>query len=305
MRDFRREVKAASELAAILPATEFSWSLTRHLQFRHCERGYFLKYYFAQGGWDRYAESAVRLAYAAKKSVSYAQWLGDLTNRALKESFDSIRFLSPGRRFRRFRDHFEDCILVELDRIGEADIHDFPLHGSDLLRKARFDLAGAFRCLCSSPVFEMLLKMQRSNFINRNEDYECYCDGTRIWFDPGVRWQEPGCRSSLRIQYSPFAEELCRSAADLFAYYIRNRFGAEKAVSFFLAREEEDWQAYRFCGNAEFAEKMIRKSIAAMKEKILPGNMVRCSDFPELGVSEACRGCKYCEACAALREIGV
>lgn len=52
MRNFRREVSAASDFSTELPETEFSWSLTRHLRFLRCERAYFLHYYAAQGGWD-------------------------------------------------------------------------------------------------------------------------------------------------------------------------------------------------------------------------------------------------------------
>ncbi len=303
MRDFRREVTAASESASELPATEFSWSLTRHRLFRRCERGYFLHYYFAQGGWDRYADELVHQVYAAKKSVSYAGWLGDLTNRILEEAFDRVRFLTPGGRLRRFRNCFEDYILEEFGQVGEMVPFDFALPPEDLLRKAKFDVAGAFRCLVSSQVFQLLLRLQRSNFIHRNEEYEFYCDGVRIWFDPGLRWQEPGCRCSLRIQYSPFEEEICRMTADLFACYSRERFQAENTISFFIARDGEEWRVFSFHGSAESAEELMRGSIALMKRKIRPGNVVLLSDFPEIGLPDVCRGCRYCDVCPLLREL--
>ncbi len=303
MRDFRREVTAASESSAELPATEFSWSLTRHRLFRRCERGYFLHYYFAQGGWDRYADDLVHRAYAAKKSVSYAQWLGDLTNRVLEEAFDRVRFLSPGARLRRFRNCFEDYMLDELGRVGDVSLFDFSLPEADLLCKAKFDVAGAFRCLVSSPEFGMLLRLPRSNFIHRNEEYEFYCDGVRIWFDPGIRWQEPGCRCSLRILYSPFEEELCRTTADLFACYSRERFQSENTISFFIVRDGEEWKAVSFHGNAGCAEDLMRGSIARMKGKLRPGNVVVLSDFPEIGLEDVCCECRYSRICPLLREL--
>ena len=303
MRDFRREVSAASESAAELPATEFSWSLTRHRLFRRCERAYFLHYYFAQGGWDRYADDLVRQVYDAKKSASYAYWLGDLTNRMLEEALDRVRFLAPGARLRRFRNCFEDCMLEEFDRIDGRTLFDFPLPETDLIRKAKADVAGAFRCLVSSPGFQMVLRLQRSNFIHRNEEFEFYCDGTRIWFDPGVRWQEPECRCSLRILYPPFEEELCRTAADLFACYCRERFRMENTISFFLARDGEEWKEFSFHGNADYAESLMRGSIALMKQKIRPGNVVVLSDFPEIGLPDVCRECRYSNVCPLLREL--
>ncbi len=303
MRDFFREIKTASESAAELPATEFSWSLTRHRLFRRCERAYFLHYYFAQGGWDRYADELVRQAYAAKKSVSYAHWLGEVTNRVLEEALDRVRFLTPGARLRRFRNCFEDYMLEEFDRIGETKVFDFPLPEEDLLRRAKRDAAGAFRCLASSDAFRLLLRQQQSNFILRNEEYEFYCGGTRIWFDPGIRWQEPGCRCSLRILYSPFDEEVCRTTADLFACYSRERFQEENTMSFFVARDGETWRLFSFHGSALFAEELMRGSIALMKRKIRPGNVVVLSDFPEIGLPDVCLECRFSQVCPLLREL--
>ena len=222
---------------------------------------------------------------------------------SLEEAFDRVRFLSPGARLRRFRNCFEDYMLDELGRVGDVSLFDFSLPEADLLCKAKFDVAGAFRCLVSSPEFGMLLRLPRSNFIHRNEEYEFYCDGVRIWFDPGLRWQEPGCRCSLRIQYSPFEEEICRMTADLFAWYSRERFQAENTISFFIARDGEEWRVFSFHGSAESAEELMRGSIALMKRKIRPGNVVVLSDFPEIGLEDVCCECRYSRICPLLREL--
>ena len=303
MRNFLREIKAASELDPELPATEFSWSLSRHERFRRCERGYFLHYYFAQGGWDRYADSLVHMAYAAKKSLSYTWWLGEVTNRVLEEAVDRVRFLAPGARLRRFRNCFEDYLLEEFDHLDSVRLFDFPLPAEDLLRKAQFDAAGAFRMLVSSSVFGMLLRQQRSNFLHRNEEYEAYCDGVRVWFDPGLRWEEPGTRCSLRILYSQYEEESCRQAADLFSWYSRERFGSGNTLSFFLARDGEEWKIFSLSGHAGSAEELMRESMVRMKRKIRPGGTVLLSDFPEIGLPEVCRECRFVQVCSLLREL--
>ena len=85
MRNFRREVAAASESPVELPETEFSWSLTRHLRFLHCERGYFLHYYAAQGGWDRYADSVAAAVYRGKKTLLLPEWLEERMDRRRKD----------------------------------------------------------------------------------------------------------------------------------------------------------------------------------------------------------------------------
>ena len=82
MRDFRREVSAASDFSTEFPETEFSWSLTRHLRFLRCERAYFLHYYAAQGGWDGWADPVISAIYRGKKAKLYAEWLGELMDAA-------------------------------------------------------------------------------------------------------------------------------------------------------------------------------------------------------------------------------
>lgn len=67
MRDFRREVSAASDFSTEFPETEFSWSLTRHLRFLRCERAYFLHYYAAQGGWDGWADPVISAIYRGEE----------------------------------------------------------------------------------------------------------------------------------------------------------------------------------------------------------------------------------------------
>ena len=98
MRDFRREVSAASDFSTEFPETEFSWSLTRHLRFLRCERAYFLHYYAAQGGWDGWADPVISAIYRGKKAKLYAEWLGELMDAAWKAACVSFRNrCAPGR----------------------------------------------------------------------------------------------------------------------------------------------------------------------------------------------------------------
>ena len=115
MRNFRREVAAASESPVELPETEFSWSLTRHLRFLHCERGYFLHYYAAQGGWDRYADSVAAAVYRGKKTLLLPEWLEERMDQAWKSVLDRIRFLPEKMRQRAFRYRLERRLLEDLE----------------------------------------------------------------------------------------------------------------------------------------------------------------------------------------------
>ena len=137
----------------------------------------------------------------------------------------------------------------------------------------------------------------------RLEEYEAYCDGVRVWFDPGLRWEEPGTRCSLRILYSQYEEESCRQAADLFSWYSRERFGSGNTLSFFLARDGEEWKIFSLSGHAGSAEELMRESMVRMKRKIRPGGTVLLSDFPEIGLPEVCRECRFVQVCSLLREL--
>ena len=178
MRDFRREVTAASEFSEELPCTEFSWSLTRHLRFLRCEREYFLHYYAAQGGWDRYADSLVAAVYRGKKTKLYTEWLGDLMDEAWKTVLDRVRFIPETMRLRAFRRRLEEFLFGQLTRKtaeaasgapGYLPFPDFELPPDDLFRKARHDLAEALTFCFSTQLPVSAVHFQRPNRINRNQ----------------------------------------------------------------------------------------------------------------------------------------
>ena len=302
MRDFRREIETASECSVELAETEFSWSLSRHFLFRRCERAYFLHYYFAQGGWDSGADPVVCDAYAAKKLNTLESWLGSETDRVFRESLDRVRMIEPQMRLFCFRKEMNLRLAHLKYRIPEEGFLNFDLPEEDAVRKIEYELRNSFRCFMSSQIPEILLRMQRSNRINRNMDYEFYLDETRIWQNPGIMWQEPGMHCSFRIHYLPFQEEFCRCAADLFAFYCGTLFHEDMSLSIMLAREGNEWQEFRFTGNAKRGREFAESSIAEMKSRVRPGKTVYIADFPECGIPEICSECRYKTVCSILRE---
>ena len=175
MRDFRREVSAASDFSTEFPETEFSWSLTRHLRFLRCERAYFLHYYAAQGGWDGWADPVISAIYRGKKAKLYAEWLGELMDAAWKAVLDRVRFIPEPMRARAFRRRLEEHLFARMtERVREAaespdyiPFPDFELPPDDLFRKARHDLAEALEFAFSTQYPSAILHFQRPNRINR------------------------------------------------------------------------------------------------------------------------------------------
>jgi len=302
MRNFRREIETASELAIELAATEFSWSLTRHNLFRRCERAYFLHYYFAQGGWDPGADAVVKEAYAAKKRQSYESWLGNEVDRILKESLDRVRLVVPLLRPYRFRKELESRLVRLKRKALNISFYDFPLPEDDLVRRIDYDLRNSFRFFLGTSVPEILLKMQKSNRINRNMDYEFYEGDIRIWQNPGVMWQEPGSHCSFRVQYRSFAEEGARQMSDIFAYYCSRLFHESMSLSIFICQDGPDWQEFHFTGNPFLGRELVEASMDRMRKKIRRGNVVYIADFPECGLTEICSECRYRLTCSILRE---
>lgn len=302
MRNFRREIDTASECSVELAETEFSWSLSRHLLFRCCERAYFLHYYFAQGGWDPEADPVVREAYAAKKFETLEFWLGRETDRIFRESLDRIRLIPLPIRMAAFRKELEYLLSHLKYRIPEEGFLHFGLSREDAVRKVEYELRNAFRCFQGSQIPEILLKMQRSNRINRNMDYEFYLNDVRIWQNPGVMWQEPGMHCCFRILYMPFQEEICRAAADLFALYCETLFLDDVSLTAVISCDDGEWREFRFTGSAKFGRELAESSIAEMKSRIRSGKTVYIADFPECGNPEICSQCRYKTVCAILRE---
>ncbi len=312
MRNFRREISTASDFTLELPETEFSWSLTRHLRFLHCERGYFLHYYAAQGGWDVFADPAVAAVYRGKKTLLFPEWLEEQMDEAWKTALDRVRFLPEKLRPRAFRRRLEQLLLEALERKTEElasdspeklPFPDFPLPPEDLFRKGRHDLSEALNFCFSTQIPSSVIRFQKPNRINLNEEYESYFDGIRIWSNPGVFWSEPEMRCSMRFSFRETERSVLQAGADLFAWYIRENFRETAAVSFFFLPENGHWNGLEISGDPDRAEELMGESIAWMRSRIRPGNVVCASDFPECGIPELCRVCRFNLACSLVREL--
>ena len=87
MRDFEREVMNAAGPLPPIRTEEFSWSLARHYLFNFCRRGYFIRYYLAQGGWDAYSHTLAREAYFSKYLIPFDTWLSRTLRDSIRETF--------------------------------------------------------------------------------------------------------------------------------------------------------------------------------------------------------------------------
>lgn len=110
-------------------------------------------------------------------------------------------------------------------------------------------------------------------------------------------------RCSLRFSFREAEPVIFQTGADLFAWYVRESFGENRTASFFFAPERGRWNCYEYSGSADRAEELMAESIVRMRAKIRPGNVVYFADFPECGVPELCRFCRFNLACAFFREL--
>ena len=74
---------------------KFSWSFSRLKLFDECLRQYYLNYYGSWGGWKQEGDSEARLAYRLKQMSNMAMWAGDITHRAVEETFLRLRRVRP------------------------------------------------------------------------------------------------------------------------------------------------------------------------------------------------------------------
>jgi len=104
MRDFIYDVQQAAikDIRVPIRVTDFSWSILRYDLFRTCKRAYFLRYYLAQGGWDKYAHELVREAYFEKYMTTVNEWIRQTFQNSISEVIKKVYTANGRDRFQLF-----------------------------------------------------------------------------------------------------------------------------------------------------------------------------------------------------------
>lgn len=296
MNRFRKEEIAAAAAGVIVPATPFSWSVSRHLLFRKCLRAYFLHYYYAQGGWDPYADEMIRYAWNVKKSLSYDEWLEHHLERILRESFDTIRMVPIQARLRMLGIRF----LAKLSALEEAwEEEKRSMNFRFPKEQASRDLKSALHDFLQSDSCKTLSSIQTITLFHTAFKPSFSYYGMELWYNPGLIWREGQILLSLRLHTAKPPEDFLQAEADMFALSAKYLTGTTESVSLFRYPENGIWKETQRIGDVKRGEERIRKDVSSMKA-LIHEDSAAMTDFPKN--EKHCLNCKFSGVCAAIME---
>ncbi|MBR2439873.1 MAG: hypothetical protein IKB25_06750 [Lentisphaeria bacterium] len=294
MNRFRKEEISAAQAAFEVPPTPFSWSVSRHLLFHRCRRAYFLHYYFAQGGWDPYADPLYRFTWSAKKYKSYTERMERHLEEILRFSFDTLRNVPPAFRLRMLatRFHAKLTALEEYWRNEETSAFDS--------KKAISDLKEALGSFLNSGTCSAIAAAQNLTLFNKAFKPSFIFDKIELWYNPGLIWREGKQLVSLRIHLAKPDAEFIRAESDMFALSAREHTGETETLSIFRYPVKGEWKEIQCKGTASAGELRLHSDVKEMLA-LVSGERVCMVDFPaESG--DNCSTCRFAAVCAAISE---
>ena len=251
MNRFRKEeISASNAVLDVLP-TPFSWSVSRHLLFHQCRRAYFLHYYFAQGGWDPYADPLIRFAWIVKKSTDYREWLELQLEKILRFSFDTLRNVPPIFRLKMLSVRIQARLTVL-----ERDWNENQNSHFDKNRAIR-DLKSALISFLNTDICKAITSAQNITLFNKAFKPSFLFGNTELWYNPGLIWREGNTLVSLRIHFQKPDAEFIQAESDMFALSALLHTKTTDTISFFLYPEGENWQEIQYRGDSLRGRKRI------------------------------------------------
>lgn len=295
MNRFRKEEIAAAKAALTVPATPFSWSVSRHLLFHRCRRACFLHYYFAQGGWDPYADPLVRFTWNVKKTLTYRERLEHHLEEILRHSLDTIRNVPAAFRMKMLEIRLF-AKLRELEEYWDRGGNMSSVE-KDLLRDLKIIL-GDFLVSESCAV---IAATQNPSRFNKAFKPSFYLNGTELWYNPGLIWNEGRTLVSLRLHSSRPDPAFVRAESDMFALSAKIHTGCTETLSIFRYPESSrNWKDIQREGDPFECERRIESDKKEMLG-LIRGEEACMLDFPPCGEDD-CFGCRYETVCAAVAE---
>ncbi|MBE6406579.1 MAG: hypothetical protein E7040_11260 [Lentisphaerae bacterium] len=295
MNRFRKEEMAAAKLLFEVPPTPFSWSVSRHLLFHRCRRAYFLHYYFAQGGWDPYADPLLQFAWTAKKSKTYYERLERYLEEILRFSFDSLRNVPSAFRLRMLATRFQARLTVLEERWRDDEINTFDR------KRALNDLKEALASFLKSPTCSAIATAQNLTLFNKAFKPDFYFRNIELWYNPGLIWREGTHLVSMRIHFQKPSREFIRAESDMFALSALEQTNTRETISIFrYLSSSGEWKEIQHYGNAISGESRLSEDVKEMQQ-LITDDKVCMLDFP-VEPEETCCSCRFSGVCSAITE---
>ena len=294
MNRFRREEIAAANALFDVPPTPFSWSVSRHLLFSKCRRAYFLHYYFAQGGWDPYADPLLQFTWSTKKSRTYQERLERSLEEILRYSFDTLRNVPAAFRTKMLATRIQARLTVLEKQWSEDEAN------SSDWRRVSAELKEALASFLNSPTCSAIAAAQNMTLFNKAFKPSFLFNGIELWYNPGLIWREGQQLISCRFHFSRPDPAFIRAESDMFALSAREHTGTAETLSIFRYRAADEWKEIQCHGDTEACERRIMADVDEMTQ-LSSGEKVSMIDFPP-AADKTCSNCRYAAVCSAVTE---
>lgn len=297
MNRFRREEMAAANAGFSVPPTPLSWSVSRHLLFQRCRRAYFLHYYYAQGGWDPYADPLLQYTWTAKKSPAYHERLESCLEKIMRSSFDQLRNVPKPFRRRMLAVQFQSRVA----QLEKEWIEKEGMSVSFDKKRAVADLRAALSDFLNSPTCTAAAEAQNITLFNKAFKPSFFLHETELWYDPGLIWREGTNLVSLRIHLRKPLPQFIRAESDMFALAAQTSIKSQSTLSVFRYPDAAGkWKEVQCAGDASAGEKRFLADLEEMRT-LSSGEKVNMIDFPA-DQGEHCSDCRFSAVCSAIVE---
>lgn len=334
-RDFEQDAVDAGRFFQRIKQTQFSWSPARRNVFERCRRAYFIHYYLAQGGWDRYAHPVIARAYLEKHLKTFPGVLNDTFTQILWEALSHTSDLRPIVRKKQFsllflrglsskiaalshglEDQFaggpESGMEPDAFRLLEVEYNYPNFCKPDEIISSATDLIGhAYRAFVESPLCDEFLLLPSLAWQGKTEFIQFRVRGIPIWLHPGMLFRQGGTLHQVSFfcqfgtgEWSDDADADASAQAVLFALYGQQLPGAAPTCyrrcfydqhSFFL-REYVVSESERW-------GRTMEESAEAMNSLLDRNHSISLQSCPCQTNPPICQGCRYQISCRQLQTL--
>lgn len=295
----------------------FSWSKSRHENFKECQRRYYFQYYGSWGGWSAGADSRTREIYLLKQLKTRQMWKGDLVHRIIRSALEDFQlegqFPAPGalaeRLVAQMRQEFRDSRERKYRATSKVNAlfeHEYGVPVPDHEWQRQRD--EALKCLhhfFESDIFRELSRIGPDRLIEVDKDQpdQFKVDGTTIYVKLDLAYRRPEGKWVI-VDWKTgggSADDLQAACYTMYLAYAHGANVEETEVSEYRLLQPSA-QVYPIDhARIEATKERIRTSASAMKSMLRDPhqNTAVESDFALIEDRRVCTRCNFQKVCPA------
>jgi len=285
------------------PATEFSWSLSRHRTFDFCKRAYFYRYYGARKGWETHAMPVLKQLYLLKNAIRTDTWLHNILVNAVKSTFmtpgpksqpasvlNQLRRESVKRFFQGRQEILNQSWRQDPKALNLFELSVLDYSPDEWLDNVEFRLMKAIVNFAETPVFDELRGIRYLQWKNLKSPVQFFFEGVNIWTTADLIWSFEGILEILNFSIrQPDNSNFWQSRAAVCLFLAQQKWRVPQNQIryrlFFPLEPQNQIMTFEDSGTCREIRDLIHRSSDEMMMKISPDEQVHEQNFPE---NDAC-----------------